>query len=135
MKVSAYPITLTQVVADGGVGSTTTTFPIVGEIIEVRGPAGGTMVFASAGTTDLTITRVNDGGTVLAVSNVTPPFQYQPRRAVHTDAGGTTAYSVGGQTVVDAAAGIPIDGYLKVAWASGTTIAGTDTLYVYAREM
>ena len=134
MKISAHPITLTQVVADGGVGSVTTTFPIVGEIIEVRGPAGGTTVFASAGTTDLTITRVNDGGTVLAVSNVTPPFQYHPRRAVHTDGGGTTAYSVGGQSVYDTGAGIPCDGYLKTAWSSGTTIAGSDTIYVYVRE-
>src|SRR3990167_9241158 len=134
MKISGYPITLTQVVADGGVGSVTTTFPIVGEIIEVRSDVGGTTVFASAGTTDLTITRVADGGTVLSASNVTPPFQYQPRRAVHSDTAGTTAYALGIGPVVDAGGGIPIDGDLKVGWASGTTIAGTDPLWVYARQ-
>ena len=91
-------------------------------------------MFASAGTTDLTITRVEDGGTVLAVSNVTPPFQYQPRRAVHSDTGGTTAYALGIGPVVDAGAGIPIDGYLSVVWAQGTTTAGTATLWVYVRE-
>ena len=104
------------------------------EILEVRLPNSGTVIANSGGTTDFTLTRLSDGGTVLAVSNVAAPFEYHPRRAVHSDTGGTTAYATGVGPVVDAGGGIPIDDHLQVVWAQGSAAGGTANLWIHIRE-
>lgn len=71
--------------------------PFSGYVSEIRLPNAGTALTGS-GTADFTFTRKDDGGTVLALTDKTAPFSYQPRPVVHTVTGGTTAYTVGGQS-------------------------------------
>ena len=129
MNVRAIPITLTQTAA--GAGTVISPYPVAGEVVEVRLPIGGTVI--SDGTADFTITKLYDGGTVLNVSNQTAPWEYFPRRAVHSTAGGTTAYGTA-HAVYDTGGGVPVDGYLQVVWAQGAAAAATATLWVHVRE-
>ena len=129
-KISGVEITLGQTAA--GAGTATSAWPISGEVVEVRMDAAGTII--ASGTADFTITRSNDGGTILSAANQTAPFEYHPRRAVHSDSAGTTAYAAGAGPVYDAGGGIPVDGYVQVVWAQGNPAAGTATLWVYVRE-
>ena len=97
------------------------------EVVSVRMANAGTTITAS-GTADFTITRVVDGGTILALTDANAPWQYQPSQPAHSVTGGTTAYSLGVGPVYDD--GIPLDGQLKVVVAQGGT-AGSGSIYFY----
>lgn len=114
-----------------GAGTVLSHSPVRGEIVEVRLPLGGT-VLTAGGSADFTLTRVNDGGTVLALANASAPWQYQPRAAAHSTSGGTTAYATGVGPVYDG--GVPAESVLRLVVAQAAlsqTTAGT--VYVYAR--
>ena len=128
-RVSLYQFPVTTNAWGGG--TVTTEYPLSGEVIEVRLPNNGTAL-TGGGTADFTITRTVDGGTILAAANVAAPFTYYPRGAVVTTGAGTTAYQVGGQSVYDTGAGVPVDGYVQVEIAQGS-VSGAATLYMYYR--
>lgn len=106
-------------------------FPVMGEVVEVRVPNAGTVW--TAGTADVTLTREEDGGTVLAITNLTAPATYSPRPVVHSNTGGTTAYTVGGQSVYDTGGGMPVHGRIKCVVAQGE-VSKSGTLFVYYRK-
>jgi hypothetical protein len=109
------------------VGTATTAYPLTGEIVSIRMGNAGSAVTAG-GSADFTFTRLSDGGTVLAVTNVSAPWQYQPREPAHTTTGGTTAYSSGvGPVLTD---GVPIADYLVCTIAQGGPSA-SGTVYIY----
>lgn len=102
---------------------TATTRPISGQVVEVRIPNAGTALF-SGGTADLTITRQNDGGTVVGAANITIPFTISPRQIMQPVAGGGTA-------LLDPN-GVPVDSGLNVVVADGLA-SKTTTVYIYYR--
>lgn len=106
-----------------GGGTFTSPVPVVGEILEVRCPS--TYWDSAGGTTDYTLTRLGDGGTILKLTNQSGPWQYQPRGTAHTLAGGTVGYAAGfGPVLVDN--GAPVVDYLQLAVVQGgTAVAGT----------
>jgi len=110
-----------------GAGTAISTAPLSGEILSIRLP--GTALNGAGSTADFTFTRQNDGGTVLAVSNVNAPWQYQPREVVHTVAGGTTVYGLSATNVMTH--GVPIDDYLVCVVAQGGSATSTDCFVYY----
>ena len=95
-----------------GGATATAARPHAGEVLLVTMPLAGTALTAQGGTADFVITRVTDGGTIAALTNVSAPFYYQPRDPVHDTAGGTTAYTVGvGPQMTE---GIPVFGSISV---------------------
>lgn len=109
-----------------GAGTAYSSRPIAGDIISVR--LAGT---ALGGTADFTLTREGDGGTVLVVTNGQGPWQYQPRDAVHSTSGGTTAYNLGtGPVFTDY---IPSADYLKLTVAQAAASAA-GTVFIHYRE-
>jgi hypothetical protein len=134
MSVKRFDFAVTTNAAGGG--TVISTWPITGTVLEVRMPLGGTALTAAGGTADFTITRTGaggvggDGGTVLALTNVNAPWQYQPRNPLHSNAGGTTAYTLGTGPVYDTE-GIPVDSYLTfVAAQCQPSVAGTVHVFV-----
>ena len=96
-----------------GGATATAARPHAGEVLLVTMPLAGTALTAQGGTADFVITRVTDGGTIAALTNVSAPFYYQPRDPVHDTAGGTTAYTVGvGPQMTE---GIPVFGSISVS--------------------
>lgn len=96
--------------------------PVSGMVVEVRVPNAGT-AWMPGGTADLTVTRLDDGGTVLAVSNATAPFVYAPVPAYHTTAGALAGTAT--------RPGIPVDGHVQIVIAQGAaSTAGTVYLHV-----
>ena len=114
-----------------GAGTVLSTAPISGEVLSVR--LIGTGLNSSGATADYTFTRKNDGGTILAVTNVDAPWEYHPRDAVHTTTGGTTQYGLSSSNVMTG--GIPIDDYMQwVVASAGSAASGTAYIhYRYAR--
>jgi hypothetical protein len=115
-----------------GDGTATTFRPLCGHVVEFRVGTLGTAL-NNSGSTDWTVTRVEDGGTILSAANQTAPFQYQPRNAVHTSSAGTTAYGLG-QSPVFVDPGIPVDGYVQVVVAQAGTVAKAGTVHLYVQE-
>ena len=113
--------------AGGIAGTATSSHPISGRILEVRNPGTG---LDSGGTADYTITRNADGGTILALTNVAGPWQYQPRVATHSVTGGTTNYAAGIGPVLDPG-GVPCDDYVTVVIAQGGTAASGTIIFHY----
>lgn len=72
-----------------------TTLPVRGELAQVRVPNAGTAWMGTGSTADITITRLVDGGTLLALTNGQAPWEYNPRTAAHSLTAGTSAYAVG----------------------------------------
>lgn len=105
-------------------GGTVDTVPLSGRVVEVRVPDSGT-AWLVGGATDLTFTRVADGGTVLVLSNATAPFTYMPAPAYHTVAG-----VVAGTASV---AGVPIDDHLRLVVAQGTA-NGSASVFVHVHD-
>lgn len=102
---------------DAGGGTCTSDAPVWGDIAEVR-YNGGT-AFVGLGT--VTITRAEDGGTVLAGSTGNGTWSYAPVQTTHT-----RALAAAG-TVSD----IPVDGYLRmVVTGGGSAASGTVDVYV-----
>jgi len=66
------------------------------------------------------------------VTNGLGPWQYQPREALHSITGGTTAYNTGVGPVMESK-GPAIDGYLNYTVVQGAASA-TATLYVYVDD-
>lgn len=105
--------------------------PHAGEILLVSMPLAGTALTAQGGTTDFVATRVTDGGTVVALTNVSAPFSYEPRDPVHTVSAGTTAYTLGiGPQMTE---GVPVFGSISVSVASGQPNQ-SGTLYLRYRR-
>ena len=77
-------------------------------------------MLGTGGTADLTITHNMHGGTVIAVSNITAPFQRNTGEDVHNSAGGTNV-------VVER--GVPVSDYLTVTVAEGAA-SGAGTVFV-----
>src|SRR3990167_4722258 len=127
--VSLYELTVSTNAWGGG--TATSVYPLHGEILELRVPNSGTTL-TGGGTAEITLTRSVDGGTILALTDVGAPLTYYPRGAVHTTGGGTTAYSVGGQSVYDTGGGIPVDGYVQAVVAQGSA-SSSGILYLYYR--
>ena len=110
-----------------GAGTVTSTTPWSGYVVEVRMNNAGTAL--SSGTADWTLTRVRDGGTILALANTAAPFQVFPARRLTNEAGGTTAYNTGVGPVVQA--GVPVDDYVQLVVAqAGTSKSGTVYVHV-----
>jgi hypothetical protein len=107
-----------------GAGTAVSVAPIVGEILSVR--LAGT---ALGGTADFTLTRDGDGGTVLVVTNGAGPWQYQPREAAHSTAGGTTSYSLGSGALTE---GVPSADYLRLVVVQAAANAG-GTVHIHYR--
>lgn len=76
MAVSGYQLAGT-LNAWGG-GTLTSVRSLAGEVLEVRLPNGGTAWTGTGGTTNFTLTRGIDGGTVLAYTNVIAPTRIRP---------------------------------------------------------
>lgn len=90
-------------------------------------PLAGTALTASGGTTDFVITRVTDGGTIIAITDISAPFTRQPRDAVHTTSAGTTAYTLGvGPQLTE---GVPVFGSISVAVAQAQP-SQSSTIYL-----
>ena len=116
-----------------GAGTVSSTGVLRGEILSLRVPNAGTALTNGAGvggSTDITITRPYDGGTVASLTNVTAPFQYQPRDIIHSTSGGTTAYSTGNSVYSES---VPVYGTVTVTVASGAPSA-SGTIYMHYRR-
>ncbi len=113
-----------------GAGTVSSSIALRGELLSIRFPLAGTAVTAAGGTTDFTFTRAYDGATIAALSNQNAPFQYQPRDAVHTTSGGTTAYSTGNSVYTDS---IPMYGTITLTVAQGQP-SKSGTLYMHYRR-
>lgn len=113
------------VTIDSSRGGTAITGPVSGEVIAVRSPSTG---WTAGGSADITVTRKEDGGTILAVTNqAAGDFEYAPRAAVNTITGGTTAYGAGLGTYAD---GLPVDGEIQVvALQAAANTSGTVHIY------
>jgi len=105
-----------------GAGTALSPWPVSGLVVEVRLPDAGSTLTVG-GSADFTVTRVGDGGTVLAVTSQAAPFEFYPRKTGHTTAGG----SVGADAL------IPVDDYLQAVVAQGAASA-SGTLYIHTRE-
>lgn len=112
---------LTFTLNSAGGGTVLSTRPLSGQVVEVRVPLSGT-AWAAVGSVDFTFTRLEDGGTVFAVSNASAPFSYQPSTAYHTVAGVVAGTAT--------RPGIPIDDHLKMVVAQGV-VSQPGTVYVY----
>lgn len=119
------PIVVTTDAA--GAGTALSIGVISGEVVEVRLPAAGAAL-TTGGSADFTLTRLHDGGTILAVTNQSAPWQFNPRAAAHSNAGGTTAYGTGVGPVYDG--GIPCDDHIRLVVAQGA-LSQAGTVYVY----
>lgn len=110
-------------------GAATVTSPYVrGRVVSVRVPTAGTAWAPAGGTADLTLTRVADGGTVLSLSNISPPIEYNPALPAHSVSGGTSAYATGVGPVYGG--GVPVAGALSLSIAQGSA-SQPGTVYVY----
>lgn len=105
-----------------GPAGTVISRPIIGEIVEVR--YDGTDLNAGTRTADFTLTRLDGGGTILAVRDQAGPWQYAPRQPLHDTAGGTLLDS--SQVGV-----IPVAGAVRVVVAQAGT--ATDRLSIFYR--
>ncbi len=120
MTIKGYAIQVTT----GTTAKGTATYfePICGQVEEVR-IAGASTALTTGGSATLTVTRANDGGTILAVTSVAAPAQWQPRNFVHT--------VVGVNGTVLAQDGPPVDDNLVfVVTQGGTSVTGTVNFYV-----
>lgn len=109
---------VTMTLDGSGGGTVVSTRPVSGVVAEVR--LVGSTSFLGTGT--VTITRLVDGGTVLAGALGNGPWSRSPHQTVSTQTGGS----------VGADAPIPIDGYVQVVVAGGGA-AAVGTVDVYAR--
>lgn len=125
MGVSRETVVVTVDATRGGTATSATV--VSGQVVSVRSPS---TAWTAGGSADLTITRIEDGGTILAVTDIPAgDFQYQPRNVTHTITGGTTAYANGVGPVLSAT-GVPVDGEFKVVvLQAAANTAGTVHVY------
>ncbi len=121
----AFPISTNSAAA----GTARSRVPIEGKILEwVCSGSTGTALFGPGATATFTVTRDNDGGTVLALTAVSAPFTRSPRRQISTEAGVLNYYATGSATWENVAdpTGIPSADYLTaVITQGGTSVSGT----------
>ena len=112
-----------------GAGTANSTRPLRGEALIVRIPNAGTALTGTGSTCDFRITRAYDGGTIIDLTNVSAPLQYQPRDPVHSLTGGTSAYSLGvGPVYTDS---VPMWGTVTCTVASGAPSASGTVYLIY----
>lgn len=115
-----------EVQTDGSGGATAYSGgPVVGEILEVRAAGAA---FAAA-TTDITVTRGEAGGNVVAVANTAGDWSRAPRQPTHGQDGSASLYAAGGEPVEDH---IPAAEDLVVTVAQGTP-SETGIVHIYYR--
>lgn len=98
-----------------GAGTVDSTAVLVGRIVSVRMPNDGTALTGTGGTTDFTLTRLRDGGTILNAANQSAPWQFAPREQTFTTAAGSITYD-GTVAVYDQ---VPVDDHVRLVVASG----------------
>lgn len=100
----------------------TTAVALTGQVESVR--LIGTSI-SSGSTATFTITRLSDGGTILAASSVATPQQWQPRMFVHTNLAGAngTVLSVDGPPICG-------DKMVIALTQGGSAVAGTAFFYL-----
>lgn len=113
-----------------GGGTTTWAYPVSGRVTQVRMANAGTTL-TTGGTADFVLSRVEDGGTILSLTNVIAPFEYNPAIPLHSNSGGTTAYALGVGPVYED--GYPVDGYLRLT-VQQAVVSSAGTVYVYVDE-
>lgn len=117
------------ITTDATGAGTATSGPFSGEVVSIRLPSAD---LAGGGSAIWTLTRQNDGGTILRVTSADGPWQYQPRDAAHTVTGGTTAYSAGNGPVMTH--GVPVDSHVVCTVSQAGSAAGPVDVYVYLAE-
>lgn len=124
MTIRTHICTVTTTGADGSAsGNAQTGQPVCGLLIAVY--AGFATTHAN---TDTTITTPNAPiRTILTLTNVNTAGWYQPRIALHDNAGAAINYAATFPIYGE----FPIDDYIKVALAQAT--AGTHTFYFLVR--
>ena len=108
----------------GPAGTAVSTRPISGEIMEVRVNTTN-LSTDPAGSADFTITRLDGGGTIAALTDQSPPFQHAVRQTAKTNTGGT---AVGNPAQLEP---IPCDGHVRVVVAQAGT--ATDDVHIFYR--
>ena len=118
--IRSIPVSVTTAGVDGSAaGNGTSAYPANGLLIAVY--AGFATTHAN---TDTTITLPNvPVRTILTLTNVNTAGWYQPRIALHDNAGAAVLYAATFPIYGE----FPIDDYIKVAMAQAT--AGTSTFY------
>lgn len=95
-----------------GAGTVSPTAPVSGDICEVRVPTAA--FTGTGGTTNFTITRVTDGGTIMVANNRAAPFAIE-----------LPQFSDG--------PGVPCSDRIQVVY-SGAAVSQPGTLFLYARR-
>ena len=121
-RVDKYALSVTT--DSAGAGTATTAYPLNGHVEEVR--YGGTLL---AGTATFTLTRVGDGGTILAYTATAAPWSRAPLQPVHAAvAGGALVAATGGSAL---AGPIPVDGYVQlVVSAAGSVVTDSISIFI-----
>lgn len=116
------------IILDGsGTADTESTVPLCGTIAEIRCSSTG---LDNESKTDITITRRDDGGSVLKLTNIGAPWSKVPQQPVVNQEGAAALYAVAGAAVLEE---IPIDGYLRIQVAEGKA-NGKATIYVFVDD-
>lgn len=124
MRCVSVPIT-----TNAAGGGTVQTPPVNGRVVLFRLPQASPL--AVGGSSDWTVTRENDGGTILSLANVQTAagIEYPVALGAVSNSGGTTAYNTGVGPVL--APGVPVDGHINVVVLQGAlSVSGTAFLYV-----
>ena len=96
--------------------------PFQGEILSIR--LDGTLL-NSGSTADFLMKRVDDGGTILSLTDFTSPWEYQPRQTQHT--------LTGGSALSASSDGIMVDGYIE-CFVTSAKVSATATVHVYYKD-
>lgn len=103
-----------------GAGTVVSTSVISGEIVEVRVPNAGTTWMGVGATADVTLTRLEDGGTILNFANGSAPWEKAPRQLTHDTSGGDlTAYDT-----------VPVSDHIQLVVSTGQADKA-GTVYVH----
>ena len=122
-------VTLAVTTNGWGGGTVTSSRAISGDILAVRMDNGGTAV-TTGGTADFTFTKSPDGGTVLALTNASAPFEYRVGQQLFNQTGGSVIYAAGTAVYTD---GVPVFGTVTMTVAQGAGSA-SGTVYMYYRR-
>ncbi len=123
MAIGVYQLALTTNSAAAGTASTRL---FSGEIVSVRLGNAGTALVGPGATATFKLTDAVTGGTILNLTGVTAPFQYQPRNLIHTTSGGTTFQAAGTVGGAWDPSGVAFAGSVTaVVTQGGTSTAGT----------
>lgn len=115
-------------VVGNSAGTVVPPIPANGYLVKMRMDAAGTAVTAVGGTAVFTVTNATtDGGTVAKFTG-NAAWEVFPSVVSYTSVGGTTAYSVGGGSVV--LPGVPVDDYLKLT-VTTAQLSKTGTVWLF----